>query len=462
MNIKNPKYPKHHKVGSVTVSVFDESKPLKPKFRVRWYVGKTRESETFRIPVEADTFAIAKATELNNEFRPPSKRELAELSRKANLFDEAVDLLRPYNWQPLPAIHQFTTLLEEMGDDGVRLFAHLYGPRLARIRRLSVSQAINQYRNYVKARGQVSSGHLQNQSRCFNEFGEKFGQREIHQIECAELDEWLEEKELKASTHDTWLYALRRLFSHARDYLKALPQIIPTECELVRRKKSDREPGQVFSLPEIIQIGMCLPDQETQLAFSLILFGHLRHFEAQQLEAKHFRRNLAGVPYQINITAEIAKHKEGESMPRDITIKPNLGKILAVLLPKQGPIFKSKDVYARLRNIINNTSVGWKRNALRRCCTSYSVARGEEVKDVAASSGHTVAILKSNYLVPVDQDAANKYWRLTFNIARIARLPRHYQIPADKIKRPKKAIAPHDPGEQLRIFPADVLESLAA
>src|SRR5579871_1058335 len=78
--------PKQHKVGGVTVSVFDESTPGKPKHRVRWYVGKKREAETFDSQEAADVFAMKKATDLNNADRPPTNQELAELRRKAILY----------------------------------------------------------------------------------------------------------------------------------------------------------------------------------------------------------------------------------------------------------------------------------------------------------------------------------------------------------------------------------------
>jgi hypothetical protein len=244
-----------------------------------------------------------------------------------------------------------------------------------------------------------------------------------------------------------------------RRFIAETPQ---TECDLVRRKKGDRELAQIFTVPELLQIATALPDQETVLALALILFGHLRQDEAQNLRAEHFRRDAKGKPVKIIVTNEIVKRRIGEEMGRTIPIKPNLQKILIALLPQDGPIFKSKDVYSRIRTIVDNIGVGWKRNALRHCCSSYATAAGEELEDVAEWSGHTVPVLKKHYLVPVAQKEAEKYWRITFNSTRIARLPRRYLIPAEKIKRPKKTTAPHDPGEQLRIFPADVLESLAA
>jgi hypothetical protein len=156
------KYPKHHKVGSVTVTVFDESTKAKPKFRVRWYLGKKREAETFDAAGLANTFAIGKATKLNDAIRPPSNQELGELRRKAVLFEEIERILAPHKWTPMGAIGTLNILLTEMGDDGLRHFSHVYSPRLAKVRPHSVTEALKKYQEFVKSHDQVSKGHLGN------------------------------------------------------------------------------------------------------------------------------------------------------------------------------------------------------------------------------------------------------------------------------------------------------------
>jgi hypothetical protein len=64
MKTPEPKseYPKHNKVGSVVVTVFDESTAVKKKYRVRWYTGRHWQAATFPGPESADTFAISKAS----------------------------------------------------------------------------------------------------------------------------------------------------------------------------------------------------------------------------------------------------------------------------------------------------------------------------------------------------------------------------------------------------------------
>src|ERR1035441_6798203 len=317
-----PKYPRHHKVGNVVVTVFDESTPTRPKYRVRWYTGRKRDAKAFDDALLADAFAIGKATELNDENRPPSKQEMGELRRKAILFEEIERILAPHNWTPARAADTFSILLTEMGDEGVRHFSHLYAPRLAKVRPHQVEDALKQYRQFVVGHDQVSTAHRDNLKRCFEIFEKRFGKIRLDRLECGQLDSWLEEQQLKASTRDKWLYGLRGLFAFARDYLKALPQTLPTEIELVRRTKSDKEPAQVFTIAEILAIGSSLPDQETMLAFALVLFGHLRQEEAQQLLAEDFRRTPLGIPHKIIVNNEVVKRVKGQVKPRDITIKP--------------------------------------------------------------------------------------------------------------------------------------------
>lgn len=441
-------YPKPHTVGSVTVRVTDESEGQRKKFRVRWYIGSKRDSETFTNAGKADTFAIKKATDLNNEFRPPSRKQLAELQRKAILVDDANDRLLPFGFDLPRGVSLLEDLLKEMGGEGIRLFSTIYGPRVASVRPMAAKLALQEYQKFQDRGGSVTQDHLDNLGGCFKKFGAKFGDRNINDIEADAIDGWMGEQELSAGTWDKWLYALRGLFTYARDYKKALPQMIPHECDLVQRRRADKAPPEVFSLEEIDAIAKILPDQETMLAFVLILFGHLRQDEAQELTRAHFGFS----NQEIGVTAEIAKHKKGQKpQPRDIPIKPILAQLLPALLPDSGPIFVSKDVYERLRKIVKAAQIDWKHNALRHCCTSYAVAAGEDIKDVAKFSGHTVAVLKRNYLVPVEPADAEKYWAMTFDLERLRQLPRRHQLSGEKIKQNARKYRPAKP-EQIVLF----------
>jgi integrase len=276
----------------------------------------------------------------------------------------------------------------------------------------------------------------------------------------------MEEQKLMASTWDKWLYGLRGLFAYAKDYLKALPQGLPTECELIRRKKSDKKDGEVFTIKEIVRIGSHLPDQETALAFALVLFGHVRQEEVVKLGLQHFTPGQDGIPNMIRITKKIAKHKNGESMPRDIAIEKNLKRILAVLLPKKGSLFVTKNVYGRIRAIAKALGVPWRHNALRHSCDSHDVARGTPEPEVAAKSGHTIPILRKHYLVPVDPADAIKYWRITFNRDRLSRLPRFRKSQLEKTKRVtesrKARVVEIKNGGQRELFTNQEAQKLAA
>ncbi len=460
-------YPRHEQVGSVVVTIFDESKSNKPKYRVRWYVGKKRDSKTCDSPGTAQKFAIAKATELNNEERPPSKHELGTLRRKAMLWDEASTILAPHDWPVIRAVDTFGLLLAEMGDEGVRYFSHRYSPRLAKVRPTTVAVALEKYRQFITDHDQVSKDHQRNVNSCFKLFAEKFGSERIDRIECTAVDEWLESRDYAASTRDKWLYGLRGLFNYAKDYLKALPQTLPTECDLVRRTKGDKAPAEVFTIGEIITIGSHLPDKETLLALTLVLFGHLRQEEAVELVAENFNRDEQGIPNSITANNNVVKRKKGEFRARTIEIKPNLRRILAVLLPQKGPLFKSKSVFARIRRIAAALGIDWKHNALRHCCSSYAVAWGELEQKVADLSGHTVAVLRKNYLVSVAQEEARKYWKITFNTTRLAKLPRFgktdLEAPKQAAAKRRARAAAGKPGDQLEIFQMDShLQPIAA
>lgn len=429
------KYPKKHTSGNVTVRVYNDSTPQKPKYRVRWY-GEVRDAKTFHYPAEADAFALAKAVELDNASRPIGKVELAELRRKADLFDRFESIMTPHHWTVDRAVDTCHRLLTEMGDEGLRHFAHIFSPRLAKVRPCKVADVLTQCEKLKDAHDSVSQDHRNNLKRCFRSFEEQFGDRPIHLLTCAELDAWLTGQEHKSSTRDKWLYGLRNVFTFAKDYLKALPQGETTECDLVMRTKSDKAEAEVFSITEIIHIARYLPDRETMLAFALVLFGHLRQEEALKLVQRHFRIDPeTRLPSVIVVTAKVAKHKKGQSKPREIVIASNLAKILSVLLPAKGPLFHSEDVYARIRRITEAIGVGWKLNALRHCCSSYAVASGMPKETAAAKSGHTIDVLVRDYLVPVEEAEGMKHWRITFNRARLAKLPAFQKTPLERVKR---------------------------
>lgn len=420
---------------------------------MRWYVGKLRHSETYKTPKEADAFALGKATELNNENRPPTESVLTELRRKAILWDEAASILAPHNWPVIRAVDTFNHLLGEMGDEGVRYFSHLYSPRLAKVRPCLVSDAVTKYQEFISTRDEVSKSHQANQKPCFEQFKKQFGQRNIHLVDCAEMDAWLEGRKMMPSTFSSWLYNLRGLFRYAKDYLKALPQTMPTECELIRRRKGDKAPAEVFTIREIVAIGTHLPDQETMLAFTLVLFGHLRQEEAEELLGQDFRRDRDGNVSQIDANNRIVKRKTGEFRPRTIEVKPNLKRILNQLLPAKGPLFTSNKVFKRIRRIAAALGIRWKHNALRHGCASYAIALGEEEKEVARLNGHTIDVLRKNYFVAVAQEDARKYWRITFNLERLKRLPRSHRsdLEASKETRAKRK-AKAESGKQMSIF----------
>lgn len=57
------------------------------------------------------------------------------------------------------------------------VITHVYGPRLAALRTLTVTAAIADYEPWLAKFGQVTKSHLQNRKWCLKRFAERFGKR---------------------------------------------------------------------------------------------------------------------------------------------------------------------------------------------------------------------------------------------------------------------------------------------
>lgn len=459
-------YPWHYPFKGITVTVLKEVKPGKLSYRVRWNLADGHEDKTFPTSGKAKDYARHKAIDLANNWLP-SKEELAQLRQKSCLFDRCAQLLEPFQWDPIRAVYAMGQLLDNMGPDGVGKYIAVYGPKLAKVIPHTAAEALRKYLAHLDERNEVSPRHIQNIKPCLNGFAEEFDGECLHTIPCGQIQDWLLDREIKGTTLDKWIYALRRMFGFAQRFLKALPQGIPTEAELVQRVKSESAEPEVFDLPDLERVARALPDKETILALCLVLFGHVRPNEAVQLGAEHFRPGPDGAtPAEIVVPRTVAKGRKGQRRARTIPIRPNLAEILKVTLPAQGPLFQSKDVFARIRRVARAIGVDWKHNALRHCCDSYAVAAGTPKAKVVKWSGHTQPVLDEHYLVPVVPAEAKKYWKLTFDCQRIARLPAFQKSklepPATKPAEQQPA-TPNDQPGQLHLFdPAELDREVAA
>jgi integrase len=404
---------------NITIKVLKEKDPSKKKpYRVR---AAGFEDKMFADLQSAITFAKMRAQEIFNSVRVLSAEEMDELRFKARQWSEFEQQLAPFGWSADKARISIVEQLNNMGPENVHTFTELYGPRLAKVKETTVSSALASYKAHLLTCA-ATKKHRINQETTFAAFEIEYGAEPIHLIGCADLDRFLLEHTNGTNSHDKWRYALRGLFTFARDYLKALPQETVLEIDRIVRRKVDKAPTEVMPLKDVVHLGRVLPDKTTLLAYSLALFGFLRTSEIEELNVETFQRDKEGKLYQLNL---LGKHKPGQThLRRVIPLKPNLARILEALIPDSGALFIDKKVFARIRAIARAQKVRMPHNVLRHSGASYALASGDKDLEIAEWNGDTKEVLYKNYIAAVSHEDAKKYWQITFNIERISKLPR--------------------------------------
>ena len=99
--------------------------------------------------------------------------------------------------------------------------------------------------------------------------------------------------------------------------------------------------------------------------------------------------------------------------------------LLRILLPKQGPVFKSKDPYGRLVRLAASHGIQLTRRALREACLTYAMASGLFHQEVAALARIRPDRIRRHFMLQVTRANSRQFWALAPDLQWVATLPQH-------------------------------------
>jgi integrase len=239
-------------------------------------------------------------------------------------------------------------------------------------------------------------------------------------------------------SYNKYLYTLRPLFRFARDIKKALPALLPTECDLLVYHKPGKVDKKVFTVEAYGKLLNAAPDKETLLALKLVFRHHVREDECADLLGEDFRKNEKGFPIELIIREEVSK----TGIVRKIPIDEDHRAVLKELIPDSGRLFTTKDPYFRVRQLAKRIGIPWVNRGPRRSCTSYCVYSGIDIVKVAERNGHTETVLRNRYLVAVSHSQSKLFCSIRISLDKIKRLPSHFNGRNNSRKRKAKKVAP--------------------
>jgi integrase len=233
-----------------------------------------------------------------------------------------------------------------------------------------------------------------------NRFVLDFGPRKLADIQPAEIDRWLRELGLAASTRNSFRMRVHTLFEYAR-ICGWVSQNPVSEVRKVKVRES------VPGILEPMQIARLLEsaDEATLPYFAIAVFGGLRTAELQKLEWRDVRFD----ERLIEIRASTSK----TASRRFVTIRPNLA---AWLEPYRGQVGKVCPPHLYGRTVEDRKRAGilrWPSNCLRHSFASYALAAFNDLNTLTLELGHVNAtMLFQHYRELVTPATAAEFWKI--------------------------------------------------
>jgi hypothetical protein len=389
------------------------------RFRVSHRTGGKRLSKIYHNVLTLEKDAKQWGTSLNFTDRSGLSDSYHQQMRRATLYCECNEVLAPHHLDPLGACRYAAKLLDLMDLGGLEKLIAVYLPLLRKCQPMLVAPGVEQYRYFLFEDGVPETRNEKRKNTCLECFVDRFGGTQFLFVTVDQIRQFLVSSTSSPDTRNKYLYCLRGLFEWARDDRHALPATIDTVCHLVMGKKPDRSKPEIYSVRAFAWLASHAVDRDMVLALTLAGQHFVRQEEAERMRGEFFLRDAVGNPHEIIVPSDVSK----TGVERPIPIGPRFRKLFKLLLPSAGPIFKSKHPFDRIRRLAVLLGIEPKKNGFRHSCVAYSIGAGMRRHKAAHLAGHDLQTQGAFYFVKVDQREANKYWRICFNLNRVARLP---------------------------------------
>lgn len=231
-------------------------------------------------------------------------------------------------------------------------------------------------------------------------FSKAFGDRRVHEISTADLEQWMNVKGYKGLTRRNYRTHLTMLFNFAR-----------------KRKWISDNPAEDIEVPLLDEtIPAILTVQECQRLLgaaqthyremvpylAIALFAGLRPAEAEKLDWA----NISFENKTIKVSPETAKKRR----MRYVDMSANLMEWLLPYRRPSGVIFYSRREFEAVRK---KAKVRWHNDVLRHSYGSYHLARDENAAKTSLQMGHRdPEVLFNHYRNLVTRDDAKAFWEI--------------------------------------------------
>lgn len=211
--------------------------------------------------------------------------------------------------------------------------------------------------------------------------------------------------EATPETKNNYRRTLSALFNFCfrKDFIQSNP------IEKVATITKDKKEPQIYKVNEIRYMLNCSPEKSEIRAFLAIgAFGGLRVAEIQRLtwDRVHLQEK------EIVLDASITK----TSQRRIVKMTDNLVEWLTPYISEMlqgGLVIKNKNIFRKeLEKFREANKINWIDNGLRHSGASYYLALTKNANETAEQMGHSVAVLKNNYMGLVRAEDAVKYFQI--------------------------------------------------
>jgi integrase len=383
MSPKATKFPIIVRVGSSTVRIYRDRKPVGDYFRVVYHLGGKRHRLHFNDLERARVEAQAKAAQLAR-----GDVDAAQLSGKDRLaYGRACEALRETGVTLDLAAVEFAAAHRVLDGHSLLDAAKFYMRHHGRgVQAKPIADAVATFIGGKRAEGR-SELYLRDLRYRLGRFAGAF-HVEVRQLTPDDVRDFLSALKLSARSHNNFRRVLRGFlrFCQSRGWLSKEIDLL----DGVGTRKVPPAPIEIFSPAELRQL---LHAASPSLAACIALqsFGGVRTEEMLRLHWIDLERRKGFV--------EVGASKAKTAARRLIPIAPCLEQWLALAPRKSEKVWSGTtwSYHHALGNTAKLAGIAWKTNALRHSFVSYRLAATQDVAKVALEAGNSPTVIFRHY-----------------------------------------------------------------
>ena len=230
------------------------------------------------------------------------------------------------------------------------------------------------------------------------QFGKVFGNRNLHEIESLEIEDWTRSKNYAPKTRNDALNLVSQFYKWAKLRHHAVHN--PASSDILKRCKVKTGDIMIFSPAEARELLFSIRE-ELRAFTALWLFSGLRKEEIAKLDWAQVEQGLASG--SIYLLASQAKTNEARSVPLADNLKQWLvryRKASGPVLPKRWQGDSEEHRVQRLDDLTGHFTRklgGWKTNAPRHSFASYFLALHKDPGETVRQMGTSLQKLQQHY-----------------------------------------------------------------